>query len=272
MIFPAHCKHVGYAASRPVGDRVYFLSRFLIRETPSGYEIVAIEPDPDETGMMRSIKSEHLLATSDEIAVYPEKVNLFNRGDIILRALSTGKRCTIFTGDDEHMTFVLDPDRHALVTLQVYDITPPRPYLSETIKALNETGVFGELEITLSHNIRDIREIGADVYPCRAAGFNRTLDSDQLSGNERVAGCLTSKQVLAECYMDEFSVSDICPANTVSKEPFIARCCRNERTGLVEIEGRFGGIVHWGASPREITEMVWRIIAQWRAHHADSSR
>lgn len=105
-----------------------------------------------------------------------------------------------------------------------------RPHLAKRSGHLRKPA-FCELEI-LFYYIRDIREIGADVYPCKAGGFAKTLDTDRSSGNEQIAGCMTARQVLSECYGRDFPVVDICPANQVSEEPFIARCCRAERDRL----------------------------------------
>jgi hypothetical protein len=161
------------------------------------------------------------------------------------------------------MTFVCDPDPSLLQTIHVYDVIPPRPHLAETLRALDITGIFGEAEIRFEYHIRDIREIGADIYPCRAGGFNKTIDSDRLSGGEQVAGCMTAKQVLLECYGKEFPVIDICPANSVRKGPFIARCCRAERAGLQEINNVSGIVVHWGSSPKQIVDAVYELVNSW---------
>jgi hypothetical protein len=263
VIFPEHCKFVGYASAKPLGDEVYFLSRYLIHKVSGGYEVLAVEPREGK-GLMRPVRSMQTLAQSDEISIYPDRVNLHNRGDLIHRALETGKRCTIFTGFDEHMTFVLDPDPAVITTLHVYDLAPPWPHLSETLKSLDATGIFGDLRVIFRHHVHDISDTGADIYPCRAAGFSHTLDCDRPGGGERVAGCLTAQQLLNECYGEkEFTIIDICPANAAREEPFIARCCRTERTGTGRVNGKFGGIVHWGSSPREISDMVIAIMKEW---------
>lgn len=264
MIFPPHCKCIGYAGNKPVGDQVYFLSEYLIHEIAGGLEVLAIEAG-EGTGMMRPIRSVRTIAGMDDICQYPDRVILHNRGDLIRRAAETGKRCTIFTGIDEHMMFICDPDTSALQTIHVYDVKPPRAHLAETLKSLDETGLFGELAIRFEYHIRDIRETGAEVFPCRAGGFSRTIDSDPLSGNEQVAGCMTARQVLAECYGREFSVIDICPANAVILGPFIARCCRAEREGLQEINSCQGVVVHWGSSPKQIADAVYELADKWRS-------
>jgi hypothetical protein len=259
VIFPPHCKCVGYAGSKPVGEQVYFLSEYLIHEVTNGYEILAVEAG-EGIGMMRPVRSTRLIAGPDEVWEYPERVILHNRGDLIKRAAEGGRRCTIFTGVDEHKTFICDPDLAELRTIYVYDVIPPRPHLAETLRSLDQTGIFGELQIRFVYHIRDIREIGAEIYPCRAGGFAKTIDSDRLSGGEQVAGCLTARQVLAECYGREFSIIDICPVNAVTEGPFIARCCRAERSGLQTIDGRQGIVVHWGSSPKQITEAVYELV------------
>jgi len=159
---------------------------------------------------------------------------------------------------------VLDPDLSSFDTITVYDLIPPRPSLSACIRELEQAGMFSELDVFFEHTLRDISRIDADVFPCRASGFLRTLDSDPLSGGEKVAGCLTGTQILQECYGDGFEVKDICPLSMVTREPFITRCCRKEREGIGMYNGRFGAVVHWGASPYEIVTAVQRLAAAWR--------
>ncbi|MFH0968555.1 MAG: hypothetical protein V1862_12805 [Methanobacteriota archaeon] len=260
MIFPPHCKCVGYAGNKPVGDQVYFLSEYLIHEVSDGYEILEVKAG-EGTGMMRPVESIRLIADFCDVWEYPERVILHNRGDLIRKAAEGGKRCTIFTGIDEHKTFICDPDPTQLRTIHVYDVIPPRPHLAETLRSLDLTGIFGELEIQFSYHIRDIREIGADIYPCRAGGFAKTIDSDRPSGGEQVAGCMTGRQVLKECYGEEFPIIDICPANAVTEEPFIARCCRAERSGIQIINGQNGIVVHWGSSPKQIVDAVYELVS-----------
>lgn len=264
MIFPKECKTVGYAEGKPAGDKVYFLSRYLIHYTDTGYEVLEVTLKEGKT-MLRDIISSRLLAGVADVYMYPEKVSLQNRTDLIRRAKETGKRCTVFTGLDEHRTFVCDPTDEKIVTIHVYDAEPPRPNLAHIIRDLEQTGLFGECGIAFCYHITDIRETGAEVYPCRAAGFSRTIDNDRLRGDETVAGCLTARQVLAECYGKEapFSVIDICPANQVKQEPFIARCCRSERTGIGDHAGYYGAVVHWGATPRMIAEAVFAVCEGW---------
>jgi len=255
---------VGFASEKPCGDRVYFLSRYLVRDTGSGHEVLEITPDPAGSGMMRSIVASKVIASEGETCHYSEKVQLHDRTRLIGLALDTGYRCTIFTGFDEHMTFVLDPDITGLLQVHVYDITPPRPSLSTCIRELESAGLFGELSVMFCHHIRDITQLKADVYPCRAAGFARTLDADRVQEGERIVGCLTASQFLTECYGKDFTLTNICPLESVREEPFIARCCRSERVGIGLYKGRFGAVVHWGASPADIARAVNELVGRWR--------
>jgi len=262
VIFPAHCKEVGYASGMPLGRKVYFLSRYLIVETDGGYEIGEVHPVPGGTGLMRDIGSCVTLAGAGETTVWPERVILHNRADLIKKAASTGKKATIFKGIDEHMSFVIDPDPSVLLKVHLYDAKPPVAVLSDTAKKLEDAGLFGLEEIEFVHHVIDIEEIEADVYPCRAGGFEKTLDNDRPEKGEIIAGCMTARQLLAEEYGGDFEIINTCPADRADEEPFVARCCRSERRGMVE--GKAGFIVHWGASPKDIADAVFAVVAAYR--------
>jgi hypothetical protein len=271
VIFPVHCKHVGFATGKPCGERVYFLTRYLIREMENGLEVLEVETDPAATGMMRRVIGTRILAAGDEVSRYPDAVNIHDRTCLVRAAAGSGHRCTIFTGHDQHSTFVLDPDLSGFLRVHIYDITPPRPHLSATLAELERTGLFGGLEVVFEHHVRDIRELQADIYPCRAAGFDRTLDSDPLRSGDLVAGCRTAAQIIGECYGEGFAIENICPLGAVEKEPFIARCCRSEREGLGSWNGRYGAVVHWGASPWTIARAVNDVVSAWRRSHGRDS-
>ena len=271
MIFPPHCKYVGSATGTPCGNRAYFLSRYLVRETEGGMEVLEVETDPDGTGLMRDVLSARVLAAGDEVYRYPDRVNVHDRTFLVQEAIRSGHRCTVFTGHGEQTTFVLDPDLSGFLRIHVYDITPPRPHLSATLGDIERTGLFGDIEVVFEHHVRDIREIEADVYPCRAAGFARTLDADPLRPGDRVAGCLTARDLVRECYGEGITVENICPLEAVTAEPFIARCCRSERGGLGLRNGRFGAVVHWGASAWEIAGAVRQVAVAWRERDGDGS-
>lgn len=263
MIFPEECKYVGIATSQPLGEKVYFLSRWLIRETAEGPELLAVRLS-DGDALMRDVTASWVLATSEETMVWPEKVNINDRARLLSLARESGKRCTIFKSPDESRTFVLDPDPQDLLTVHVYDVVPPRAHLVGVLEDLEGVGLFGDLHVRFEYHIRDISEIGAEVYPCRAGGFDRTLDTDPLEGTERVAGCLTARQFCAENYGDGIEVAEICPLTQVAEEPFMARCCRGEREGVGIWNEKFGGVVHWGASPHTVDRVLREMVQEWR--------
>jgi len=262
MIFPAECKSVGFASEKPCGEKVYFLSRYLVHAVKEGYEILEITPDPAEKGMMRSIIASRIIADAGEVYRYPDPVQIHDRARLVRLAVDAGHRCTLFYGLDEHMTFVLDPDLSGFLTIHVYDISPPRPSLSAAIRDLEACGLFGELNVTFCHHVQDISTFTADVFPCRAAGFSRTLDADPLTGDERVAGCMTGSQLVGECYGIKARFVNICPLAFVAQEPFVARCCRAERGGRNTWNGMAGFVVHWGASPSRIADAVFTIARE----------
>jgi hypothetical protein len=228
--------------------------------------VLLVEPDKTGTGLMRDVTRAQVIAAQDEVWWYPERVNIYDRARLVKLATESGYRCTIFTGSDEHTTFVLDPDLSTFLTVHVYDNAPPLPGLSAAIREQEECGLFGGLGIVFRHHIHDISQIDADVFPCRASGFSLTLDKDPMQGGERVAGCLTGAQLYRECYGNEFTLNEICPLHFVEEEPFIARCCRREREGVGMYQGRFGAVVHWGAEPFAILQAVYGLVGDWKKH------
>lgn len=263
MIFPTECKYIGSAATKPHGDRVYFLTKYLIHPIPEGYEILEVEHQGD-FGYLRQVKSVKRLVGPEDIVLWEGEITPHDRVGLIKKAMSTGKRCTIFGAKDEHITFVLDPDLSGIETVHVYDIKPPRPNLSATINNLEGLGFFGQQNVMFEHHVRDITGIPADVYPCKAGGFDKTLDRDNISGSERVACCLTGRQICKECYGENFVFEEICPLSMVAEEPFIARCCRADRCGSGIWNEKFGTVVHWGASPRTMLNALDSMLEEWR--------
>lgn len=270
MIFPRECKEVGYARGSPCGDRVYFLTRYQIRPVDGGFEVAEVTTERGEKGLMRTVRSSRTLARAAEVTWYSEPVQLHDRKQLVDLAAASGFRCTIFTGLDEHLTFVLDPDPGSFLTIHVYDIEPPRPSLSHAIHELEACGLFGDLDVGFAHQVHDIRTLDAEIYPCRAAGFDRTLDADPVRGGERVAGCLTGQQLIEECYRADVKIKDICPLSSVTQEPFITRCCRKEREGIGIYNGHFGAVVHWAAPPWRVAHLLNNLVSAWREYDTNS--
>jgi hypothetical protein len=80
---------------------------------------------------------------------------------------------------------------------------------------------------------------------------------------------MTGTQILHECGRRGAFVKEICPLESVLEEPFVARCCRSEKEGIREFRGRFGGVVHWGATPRTIADTVKNVAEGWRSRAKD---
>ncbi len=263
MIFPKECKFVGNAATSPLGDKVYFLTEYLIHPTPDGIEVLKIQPK-DGIGLMRDIESVELVAGSKDTFVWKKEVNTHDRAGLVRKALSTKKRCTVFGKEDDHMTFVCDPDLSTFETVHVFDITPPNPSLVDTLTGLESLGFFETENIVFDHHIRDISKLDTEIYPCRAGGFPHTLDRDIPPKGSRIACCRTGRQICHENYGYDFEFEDICPITQVNREPFIARCCRAENSGIGMYNGYFGAVVHWGANPKTIADALFAMIKEWR--------
>ena len=266
MIFPRECKEVGFAETKPCGDRVYFLSEYGVRKTAHEYEIIRFHKEDSETGLMRTVNRTEVIIPPGEVTLYPYRINIHNRAGLVRLALESGTRATIFRGLDEHMTFIVDPDLSGFLPIYVYDVVPPAlPSLSYAVRDIEATGMFEEADVIFTHIITDTGLLNADVHPCRAAGFARTLDADTMHGGEIIAGCRASAGVFRECYGEDFRLKDICPLNTVKKEPFITRCCQKDRIGPVTINGLSGTVVHFGASPPAIYKAITELAKAWRA-------
>ena len=263
MIFPRECKYVGNATSSPLGNKVYFLTEYLVHSTPDGFEVLKIQPK-DGPGLMREIAYVELIAGPEDTVVWKDKVNAHDKAGLVRIALSTKKKCTIFGKEDGHMTFVCDPDLSTFETVHVFDIIPPNPSLTDTLNELEALGFFETENVIFDHHIRDIRTIDAHVYPCKAGGFSRTLDRDIPPKGARIACCRTGRQICHENYGYDFEFEDICPITQVNAEPFIARCCRAENSGIGMYNGYFGAVVHWGANPKTIADAFFGMMKEWR--------
>jgi hypothetical protein len=266
VIFPRECKEVGFARTHPCGDRVYFLSRYLVHPVGAGYEILQVDLDPQESTLLRTVLRTRVIATADEVTWYPQKVQLYDRRRLVDLAAATGTRCTLFSGLDEHLTFVLDPDPGAYLTVHVYDVMPPRPSLSASLQEMEASGLFGDLDIAFQHHVRDLTTLPADLFPCQASGFDRTLDVDIPRPEERIAACQTGIQILRECHQTEHPIEELCPLTQIEAEPFIARCCHSEQEGIGIYNGRFGAVVHWAAPPWKTARLLQEMVHQWRMH------
>lgn len=293
MIFPNTSKEVGfidstadYKDSLCSEDIIYFSTKYLIIKTEKGYRIHKIEivkPEVSETEeqkksrktLIRNVSSSEVIADEDETIFYDEPVMVYNRTALLLKAAELckkypSKRAVIFKGYDYSRIFIADPDADTLLNIHVYDNVPPYPNLVKTIENLEAAGVFGNLGVRFIPHIKDIRDFGADAYPCCAGGFDenvKTLDRNKLFGGENIAGCQTSRQFLREMYPGKsFEIEDTCPADRAVREkrsPYIARCCRIKRCGLKNSESEnspLGIVVHWASDPKDIEDAVFELV------------
>jgi len=270
MIFPEEYKFVGCKDEERRGDPIYFSTQYLIcRDGPALYRVAS-----SGEGFMRRVDALELIASGEEIVEHPQVVDLSNRALLIELASkicrSSRANTVIFKGPDEHITFVHDPDPGAIITLEILDVAPPEPpWLVYSIERLQACGVLGDLTVRFEPRVLDLRNYkGREVYyPCRAAGLGQSLDCDQVVAERpRIVGCEVSRQIfLANYGCNGYDFVNICPPDCiVPMRPFIARCCRSERRGLVTRNGHPGIIVHWGEKPWGIAEAVRCLVEELR--------
>ena len=265
MIFPSDYKYVGVADEARPGDPIYFSTRYLIQLEDEAI-IYEVEPEPGE-GFMRTVKSMSPIAGGGEILIYPEKVDTRDRTRLIELASSLCQgpvNTVIFKGGDEHVTFVHDPDPGAITEIEVLDVVPPRPsWLVCVIENLEGAGLFGDLTIKFKKRVLDLGQFeGDDVYfPCTASGLGRSLDRDRVDIDDPlIVGCEISREVFMDVYPEKafrfINTGPLSNDRLAPTGPFITRCCRSERRGIVMSGGHLGAVVHWGDGPPEIGEAI----------------
>jgi hypothetical protein len=269
MIFPEDYKTVGIKDDERPVDPIYFSTKYLIsRVGPKLYMVTS-----SGKGFMRDVEALELLSSGPEIAEWPEKVDTRNRALLIELAGSLkqkGARTVIFTGPDEHVTFVHEPDQREILNIDILDVSPPNPpWLVYVIDLLESCGVLGDLTVRFRPKVLDLREFESEsvYYPCRASGLGRSLDSDRVvHDHPRIVGCEVSREIfLSTNPGKEHEFVNICPSQSLEPDgPFIARCCRSERRGLARKNGHQGVIVHWGDGPHEISEAIRCLVKALR--------
>jgi len=266
MIFPDSYKYVGIKDREERGDSIYFSTRYMIsRDGPSLFEVKS-----KGSGFMREVEDLELIASGEEIAFYPERVDTRNRTLLVDLAYEISRmgraKAVVFQGPDEHITFVKDPDPSQVLKIEVLDVSPPDPpWLVLALQRLEECGVLGDLMVRFVPRILNLERFSCPqvYYPCRAGGLGRSLDSDPvIHERPRIVGCEVSREIfLATNPGKEHEFINVCPlhcreAELLPQGPFITRCCRSERRGRTEKCGQPGMVVHWGDGPWEIAEAV----------------
>lgn len=282
MIFPDEYKHVGVTKKIPAGteELIYFLTEYLIEEKEnsetgsSEYSVYRVRKSGD--GLLRKVEDLELIASGEEIVKYDRELNIKDRALLIEIALKlcTGKVNTvIFTGVDRHVTIVHEPDPSVILEIEILDVAPPEPaWLSQVVRRLEASGIFGDLQVRFTENIIDLRRFEGErtVFPCSASGLEgKCLDSDTLTeAGHLLVGCEISKTLFEMRFPElEYSFINICPFKSevvVPSKPFITRCCRSEKSGLVNIAGFEGAVVHWGASEYQVAEAVRNLVNRIR--------
>ncbi len=286
MIFPDEYKHVGH--SREIADgrdrRIYFLTKYLIVEncdTESSYSLYEVTHQGDE--LLRDVTDLKMLASSNEIIHYDKELNIKDRAlliDIASDVCRGNINTVIFTGIDKHLTFVHKPDLSAIMDIEIVDVVPPEPsWLASVVRRLEQSGIFGDLTIRFSENLTDLRRFEGEntVFPCSSSGLKgKCLDCDVIEENGALlVGCEISRVLFESRFPGlEYSFVNICPFKSdvfKPSKPFITRCCRSEKSGIVTINGIRGAMVHWGASEFEVAKAVWELIADIKENKEEQS-
>jgi len=282
MIFPDEYKNVGVTKSLcpDAEEPIYFLTDYLIAEKDNSQtgssEYVVYHVKKTGEGLLRRVEALEIIASGEEVIKYSKELNIKDRTLLIETAkiFCTGKVNTvIFTGMDKHVTFVHDPDLSSILELEILDVAPPDPsWLSLVVRRLETSGIFGDLQVRFTDKVIDLRRFEGKntVFPCSASGLQgKCLDSDLLTENGHLlVGCEISKTLFEMRFPElEYSFVNICPFKSeivVPSKPFITRCCRSEKSGLVKISGFDGAVVHWGASEYQVAEAIRNLVNRLR--------
>jgi hypothetical protein len=287
MIFPEEYKHVGVTKPLYPGieESIYFLTDYLIVEREihdaDSSEYAVYHVNKSGEGLLRKVEALELIASGEEVIKYDRELNIKDRTLLIETAakICIGKVNTvIFTGVDRHVTIVHDPDPSSILEIEILDVAPPEPsWLSLVIRRLEASGIFGDLQVRFAEKVINLRRFEGKntVFPCSASGLEgKCLDSDIITENGHLlVGCEISKALFEMRFPElDYSFVNICPFKSelvVPSRSFITRCCRSEKSGLVNISGFEGAVVHWGASEYQIVEAVRNLVHRLREKSGD---
>ncbi len=269
MIFPEDYKLIGVKDKERPCEQIYFSTQYMLfTDGPKLYSVSS-----NGKGFMRTVEEMELIASGPQIIEYPTKVDTRDRARLIELASSICSgivNTVIFQGPDEHTTFVHEPDLSEILTIEILDVLPPDPpWLVHVIDKLERCGVLGDLTVKFSRRVLDLRMFNCDsvYYPCRASGLGRSLDYDKVvHDHPRIVGCDVSREIFkATSERRDYDFVNICPLSSLEPEgPFITRCCRSERRGLIKKNGFLGIVVHWGDGPWAIAEAVRCLVSAVR--------
>jgi len=273
LIFPADYKSVGMTRTDPtgrIGGPIYFTTEYLIADLPSGYQIYKVKSEGE--GLLRKLVSLVLISKGKEILKFEEKIDSHDRTKLIESAIPLCKgsvNTVIFEGMDRHTTFIQDPSLHEVIEIEIIDITPPEPpWLAFAIQRLTRSGILGELNVRFTTKLIDLRQFEGDkmVFPCHASELKgKYLDTDtDIEDNSTLVGCDISKQIFDLRFPDlTYKHINMCPLKTeiyLPTKPFITRCCQSKKSGMVNLNGIDGAVVHWGASEYDIVDAIRMLV------------
>lgn len=282
MIFPADYKSVGMTRTDPtgrIGCPIYFTTQYLIADLPSGYSIYEVKSDGE--GLLRKLRSLTLIAKGNQIIKFNEKLDSHDRTRLIESALPLCKgkiNTVIFEGRDRHVTFVQDPSLFDVMEIEIIDISPPEPpWLAFAIERLIKSGIVGELNIRFTKKLIDLRQFEGEkmVFPCHASELKgKYLDTDiDIENNSELVGCDISKQIFELRFPDlTYKHINMCPLKAelyMPTKPFITRCCQSKKSGMVNINGIDGAVVHWGASEYDIVDAIRMLVSVLKANNKE---
>jgi len=273
VIFPSDYKSVGVTRTDPIeriGGPIYFSTEYLLADLPSGYAIYRAKSEGE--GLLRRLVSLELIAKGNQIKKFKEKLDAHDRTRLIESALPMCVRTVntvIFEGMDRHVTFVHEPSLHEVMEIEIIDIMPPEPpWLASAIDRLVLSGILGELNVRFTKKLIDLRQFEGEktVFPCYASELKgKYLDTDiDIEDNSELVGCDISKQIF-ELRFPQLTYKHInmCPLKAelyMPTKPFITRCCQSKKSGMVNINGIDGAVVHWGASEYDIVDAIRMLV------------
>ena len=285
MIFPSDYKSVGVTRTDPaerIGCPIYFSTEYLISDLPSGYSIYKAKSEGE--GLLRKLVSLELISRGKQIKKFKEKLDAHDRTRLIESAIPLCKgsvNTVIFEGMDRHITFVNEPSLHEVMEIEIIDIMPPEPpWLVSAIDRLVKSGILGELNVRFTKELIDLRKYEGQksVFPCYASELKgKYLDTDiDIEDNSELIGCDISKQIFELRFpRHTFRHINMCPLKAelyMPTRPFITRCCQSKKSGMVNINGIDGAVVHWGASEYDIVDAIRMLVKVLKGNSENNNR
>ncbi|VVB95713.1 Uncharacterised protein [uncultured archaeon] len=284
MIFPQDYKSVGVTRTDPtqrIGCPIYFSTEYLISEMAGGYAIYRAKSEGE--GLLKKLVSLELIAEGNQVKKFQEKLDAHDRTRLIEAAIPLCKgtvNTVIFEGMDRHITFVHEPSLHEVTEIEIIDISPPEPpWLASAIDRLVKSGILGEMNVRFGKKLIDLRQFESEkmVFPFYASELKgKYLDTDtDIEDNSELVGCDISKQIFELRFPNlTYRHINMCPLKAelyMPTKPFITRCCQSKKSGMVNINGIDGAVVHWGASEYDIVDAIRMLVKVLKGNQSKNS-